>query len=414
MSQLFNSFTDPIPSIRYDVQRIPIEQNGQTYLYFHDQMGYATKDFALPIDAELLLSLINGQHSIRDILSFSSDDVAEDDILNYVQYLDNNYVLQSPHFEQHAQQVEENYESATVHSAITAGNSYPDDPAKLKSFLDEAFQTYPKTDAADNAHALYAPHIDTRIGLKSYVKAFSAIKNLRPKTVIVLATSHYSGLYPKQYSESPFIVSDKSFELPNGTVHSDPEIIDVLKRAHTMHREKTGISFQDRAHRMEHSIELHLLMLNHIWSHDFNIVPILVGGLDELMYAENSFRKQQLDLFSSIISEITTEDTFFLISGDLSHIGKKFGDSQPAQSMFKDIEANDAQFLNAGTHSDGEAMIKLMRSNYDKYRICGFPPLITYLNSFHQLSGTELSYDIWDEAERESAVSFGSILYTTK
>jgi hypothetical protein len=57
-------------------------------------------------------------------------------------------------------------------------------------------------------------------------------------------------------------------------------------------------------------------------------------------------------------------------------------------------------------------MLELMSRKYDPYRICGYPPLYSFLNIFPKLEGEILTYDIWDETERESGVSFGSILYT--
>ena len=86
--------------------------------------------------------------------------------------------------------------------------------------MDKAFDNH-FTDTAQNARALYAPHIDPRVGLSSYVKAFSTIRNLTPKKVFILATSHYSGMYGKLYEHYPFIISEKTFQLPNGSVNSN-------------------------------------------------------------------------------------------------------------------------------------------------------------------------------------------------
>jgi hypothetical protein len=52
-----------------------------------------------------------------------------------------------------------------------------------------------------------------------------------------------------------------------------------------------------------------------------------------------------------------------------------------------------------------------MSEKYDPYRICGYPPLYSFLKTKPDLKGEVLTYDIWDESERESGVSFGSIIY---
>lgn len=411
MDKLFKSYDQPIPPLRYDVQRIPLNQNGHSLIYFYDSMGYATPEFAIPSDAEAILSLIDGVRSVEEIMKFSSDDVTKEQILGYVRFLDEHGLLDSDHFKEHSELVESEYERSQVHHCTTAGVSYPADPEELTSFLDQAFEEHEQIEPVESAKALYAPHIDPRVGMSSYVKAFSSIRSLKPKRVIILATSHYAGLYGKMYEDSPFIISDKTFSMPNGEISCNKPSTEVILNSF-QDLSKAGISDQSRAHRVEHSIELHLLFLNYIWDHDFEIVSVLVGGMDELMYSRNSHKEEQLDYFSSLLrNEFDDEDTFFLISGDLSHFGRKFGDPRPAEKMFSEVKSNDDRFLDCGVKADPEKMIHLMSEEYDPYRICGFPPLLTFLKTFPGLKGEILSYDLWDERERESAVSFGSILY---
>ena len=411
MEKLFNSYTQPIPPIRYDIQRIPIHQNGHSLLFFYDSLGYATPDFALPLESETILSLIDGIRSVEKILKFSSEDVTKEQVLGYVRFLDEHGVLQSDYFEEQSELIETEYEKSPYHTCTTTGISYPADQNELKKLLDSAFEEHENSPPVSSAKALYAPHIDPRVGMSSYVKAFSSIKNLKPKRVVVLGTSHYAGLYEKLYQDTPFILSDKTFLMPNGEVSTDTSSIDVILNSF-QDLSLSGISNRSRAHRIEHSIELHLLFLNYIWKHKFEIIPILVGSLDELMYSKNSYREQQLEKFSVILQQFDNEETLFLISGDLSHFGHKFGDSKEASKMFDEVKRNDERFLEVGISGNADKLVSLMKEEYDPYRICGFPPLIAYLKAFPEISGEILSYDMWDERERESAVSFGSILYS--
>lgn len=411
-SKLFDSLTKPIPQIRRDIQIIPVEQNGDSFLYFHDEQGYATPDFALSRQVESLLSLINGEHSIEDLDPYLGEGVEQEQILSFIKVLDKNRLLRSEYFEHHADKIEEDYEESTVHQSVTAGSSYPDDPEELKQFLNDAFSKHSvdSRELAEKSKALYAPHIDPRVALDSYVKAFAPLKNISPERVVIIATSHYAGMYPDIYRDNPFMLINKDFDLPNGTVKRDQEAISELKK----HQGDVGITLQDRGHRMEHSIELHLLFLNHIWSHDFEIVPFLVRGLDDLYYMRKGHLGQQLEKFSALLNDkfANDEETFFLISGDLAHIGKKFGDNRPAKEMFTEVENFDEQFLEIARNAGTDRMLELMKEEMDPYRICGFPPLFTFLNLLPDVRGEVLSYDLWDESERESAVSFGSILFS--
>lgn len=409
---LFNSFTDAIPPIRFDIQRISVEQEGQPLIYFYDQLGYATPNFAVPAAAEPILSLIDGSRSVQDIINFSDDEVTKEQILEYVQFLDGNGLLDSAYFSERAEEIEVKYEQNNIHSSITAGSTYPADPTQLNAYLNDAFDTHPHAEPVSKAHALYAPHIDPRVGMSTYVKAFSAIKNLKPKRVVVLATSHYAGLYGDVYDNKPFILSSKDYEMPNGTVKTHREAISLIKEQ-TQHDEIFGTSFVDRAFRVEHSIELHLLFLNHLWDHDFEIIPILVGGFDELLYHNQSFLQDQIKAFTYLLNQqFNDEDTFYLISGDQCHVGKKFGDQKAAKELFSEVENFDSTFLDHATSNSPKQVVELMKEGYDPYRVCGFPPLLTYLNAFSEVKGTLLDRSIWDEERADSAVSYASILFT--
>ncbi|HKK46302.1 MAG TPA: AmmeMemoRadiSam system protein B, partial [Balneolaceae bacterium] len=336
--QLFDSKTDPIPQLRRDLQIIPIEQNGNSYLYFQDQRGYAPPDFAINRQVGTLLSLIDGRKSISDLDPYLGENVNPDQLLQFIRFLDENRLLASKHLESHAQKIEEAYEQSTLHESVTAGSSYPKEPEELNEYLRAAFENHSNTRTAQNIKALYAPHIDPRVALDSYVKAFAPIRNLRPKRIVILATSHYAGLYPDHYQNTPFILVNKDFDLPLGTIRRDQKTIEMLAE-----QDGIGISTHDRAHRVEHSIELHLLFLSYLWDHDFSIVPILVRGLDDLYHMEDGHLGQQVKNFSTILHKQFGDDdeTFFLISGDLAHFGKKFGDENPASTMFEDVRSFD-------------------------------------------------------------------------
>lgn len=410
---IFNSYTDPIPPLRFDVQIIPIKQDGETYLYFQDQYGYATSDFAVPQSARSIFSLFDGQRSVDDLMKFTGNGVTKEQILEYVQFLDENALLHSEFFRQHAEKTEAEYEKADIHHSITAGFSYPDDPEEMTHFLTEAFEKLPTSDPVQAAKALYAPHIDIRVGLNSYTKAFSTLKNLKPKRVVMLATSHYSGMYPHIYEERPFVISSKDFEMVNGTVKADRKSIEKIREHIGDEEEHYGVTFQDRAHRIEHSIEQHLVFINHLWEHEFTMIPIVIGSLDELFYKADGFQGQQVENFSGLLADLfgKDDDTFFLISGDLAHVGKKFGDNKPAKELFEEVRSFDEAFLDFGTSGSPQKILELMSGKYDPYRVCGYPPLYSFLKIMPNLKGEILTYDIWDESERESGVSFGSILY---
>lgn len=404
---LFDSISTHIPGLRRDIQVIPIQDKGKQLLYFHDSMGYATPNFALDQQIEPVLSLINGSYSISKIEKLLNGSVDTENLLEFVQLLDQHRVLDSKHFRIFSNKIEKDFEASDTRKAILAGNSYPKEPEQITAYLNNLLDRK-TTGKTMSARALYAPHIDLRVGGDQYAEAFSSLKNLTPKRVVILATSHYASYYGSFYENHPFIGSSKNYKLPGRFFQPDEKYIEKLSQFNG----DSGFTVKDRAHRMEHSIETHLLFLSHIWQHEYTIVPILVGGLDELFYHSSGKQSQQVESFSKQIRELDDDDTFYLISGDLSHVGKKFGDPLPASHLRPEVEKTDKKFLMAAVSGEPLKLLDSVAVEYDSTRICGFPPLYTFLKSFPNHQGNQLNYHWWDESERESAVSFGSILYS--
>jgi AmmeMemoRadiSam system protein B len=407
---MFNSRTGSIPPVRRDLQIIPVEEDGRELLLFYDSMKISEPGFALDRSVEPILSLLDGRKTLAQLTSYFGNGVAEDEILTFIRMLDEQLLLDSEYFRKEAENIELRFEESDIRQPALANTSYPFDPAKLSSFVENLLEIASSDDSNHEAaptKALYAPHIDLRVGAKQYADAFTTLKHLEPKRVVILATSHYSGYYPQIYNGFPYVGSSKSYALPGRTFTTDQGAISHLADQGS----DIGFTSQDRAHRIEHSIETHLLFAGHLWKHDFEIVPILVGGIDEMFYKRNGEMGSKITAFSNTLREIDTDDTFFLISGDLSHIGRKFGDSDPASSMRADVEAFDKEFMDTAAENSSEKMITHISANFDPYRVCGFPPLYTFIRTFPNLQGRSLNYHWWDEKERESAVSFGSIVY---
>ena len=404
---LFDSMTSPIPGIRQDINIIPIKDDGRDLLYFHDVMGYVSPNFALDNQVETVLSLINNRTSIQEISKLSDGNISTDELLEFIQVLDQNRVLDTKHFKLFSNKIEKQFENKSIRKPALSGQSYPNNPEKLNEFLSSIFTDSSSVDAG-NSKALYAPHIDLRVGLKQYAEAFSSLRSVKPKRVVVLATSHYSGYFPNVYQDTPFIGSNKHFELPNRAFKTD---LTYLKQLSSVSSGDIGFTLADRAHRIEHSIEIHLLLASHVWQHDFEIVPILIGSLDEILYHKSGDLASKVRNFSKTLRDLDDDETFYLVSGDLSHVGRKFGDKASAKIMKNEITTIDEKFMDASVNGNPMEMLNDLTSHYDSSRICGFPPLYTLLNIFEDLKGEQINYHWWDEERTESAVSFGSILY---
>jgi AmmeMemoRadiSam system protein B len=404
--ELFHSITDPVPPLRRDIQIIPIEDKGKNLLYFHDSMGYLSKNFALDAGVQPLLQMFNGDLSIEQIHNEIDGNIGIEQLLDFVQLMDQHRALHSDYFRFFADKVEDDFEKNQIRPPVLAGESYPHDPDEMSSFVSDMISKNSKANTS-NIQALYAPHIEISVGRNQYGQAFAHLKNSEPKRVIILATSHYADYYYKYYDGYPFIGSTKTFQMPGRAISTDLDVIQSLNEKSSVN----GFTVKDRAHRIEHSIEFHLLFASTIWTHDFKIVPILVSSFDDLYYMEDGNLAQKIDSFSAELKSFVDEHTMILISGDLSHVGQKFGDPEPAADLREKVEESDKQLLDISVTGNPQDLLNHVKKDYDSSRICGFPPLFTYLKMFPGQKGEILNYYWWDEKERNSAVSFGSILY---
>jgi hypothetical protein len=82
--------------------------------------------------------------------------------------------------------------------------------------------------------------------------------------------------------------------------------------------------------------------------------------------------------------------------------------------MLPDVRNFDSAFITAAGSGSATEVLKTMRTNLDAFRICGFPPLYLMLKSLPGLTGECVSYAVWDEKERESAVSYSGVLFREK
>jgi len=403
---LFDSLTSPIPGIRHDLNIVPIKDDGRDLLYFHDVMGYASPNFALDSQVKTVLSLINNKTSVKEICKLSNGNISTDELLEFIQLLDQNRILNTKHFKLFSNKIEKQFEKSTVRKPALAGRSYPENPEQLNEYLTSFFEGI-NPSLTQDIKALYAPHIELSVGQNQYAEAFSHLSNLTPKRVVILATSHYSGYFPDIYDGKPFIATHKDFKLPHRLIETDRDYLNRLSVSDA----NNGVTFSDRAHRIEHSIETHLLFASYFWKHDFRVIPILIGSFDEILYHNSGDLAGKIDRFTDQLKALDDDDTFYLISGDLSHIGKKFGDQTRADLMKDKVQSIDKNFLEASANLETDQLLKNLASHYDSSRICGFPPLYTFINTFEHLNGDQINYHWWDETTTESAVSFGSIIY---
>jgi AmmeMemoRadiSam system protein B len=394
----------PLPRLRRDID---VYEVAPGYLVLYDEVGYAEQQVPISIDLFKLLRLLNGRRSAEELAAQAARagrPFSVQSFLESVIKLDSAHYMESPAFEARKEAYDREYNQLTVRPAVHAGISYPSDPAELRETLDEFLQTGWDL-PPDAPAAVVAPHIDFRVGGSSYGPAYSALKHSDADTFVIFGVAHHM-------SYDSFMISEKDFATPLGTVPTDRELIA---------RFRSKLPFQltrsEAAHRNEHSIEFQAVFLRHIFpDRQIRIVPILTGSLYE--YVESGTGNAAADSRLTALYE-TLEQTAgelgrtvcYIAGADLCHIGRKFGDEIPARSILGDVRSFDMKAIASAVTPDAEGFIRTIADERNRYRVCGVAPIYATLRTAKPTRGELLCYDQWDEVERESAVTFASMVF---
>ncbi len=395
--------TTTFPCLRSEIQVTVHHENGEPLLVLSDPFGIADGPIVLNADMVDVLEACDGEQRFSD---FAHDAEIDPDGPQMIQLraflgqLDEMGYFDGHHFERRAAEESARWESLTARPPVCAGSVYPEDPQELVEFLTREMNILPEDGnvsplpAESTTNVLLVPHIDFRVAPQVYSPAFAKTHNHPADLVIMVGTSHY-------WSEHPFILTDKNFETPLGTVETERGLVDALRRA------LPGVAPTDIAHRPEHSLELHLVGLQHVRrGRPFTIVPLLVTmkALDEEVLA-----KATHTLRTTI--EQSGRRALWFISGDLAHVGLKFGDEQPASEMLEAVRLADKDLLEALSGASADQYHRRITALPQDFRVCGHAPTVVALGATMPATGTILAYDVWEEAETGSAVTFATVAF---
>jgi MEMO1 family protein len=232
-------------------------------------------------------------------------------------------------------------------------------PAKLREvmdkWIDEALKDAEQPAFDELPKAIVAPHIDYARGWMNYANIYGRLRTTdRPDRVIVLGTNHFG-------QSTGVCGCNKGYESPLGVCQIDDEVADKLKAA--LGEDNASKLFENRYdHENEHSIELHMPWIQHIFGQDDSgNYPKVFAALihDPVVNAGASYDGSGLDLdpFVEALNKVVSElpgKTLIISSADLSHVGPAFGDNQ---ALAGEDEAAAAFRTKVATHD--HEMLKL-------------------------------------------------------
>lgn len=396
----------PVPRLRTDLEVIPTSYQGKRALLIRDSLGLIRQPVVLQGEALSLITLIDGQKTVRDLqveLVRARRGMLIDlnEVERIIAQLDSAFLLQSRLYEREKERLISEYGRLRIREASHAGLSYPASEPELRRYLGSILESAGKVESLDwRPDALIAPHIDLEAGKRAYALAYGAIRQRRFGRVFLLGTGH-------SLEDGFFCLTGKDFQTPLGLVKTDGETVQKLRPAG-----RGAVSRSDIFHRREHSLEFQILFLQHLFGSSFVIVPILCGSFAAVL--ERVSRPSQLKGVAGFLEKLrqcweeNREDSLFVVGVDLSHIGPKFGHRERASSLLLEARYHDQKLLEAVVRGDGEALWAELRRVKDKFNVCGFSSLAVLLEVFPGAQGRVLDYQFWQEEATQSAVSFAA------
>lgn len=184
--------------------------------------------------------------------------------------------------------------SGTNRHTAVAGLFYPDNPVELTTMVKGFLDAVP-VEEAPPPKAIIVPHAGYAYSGAVAARAYARLANLRDRIrrVVLLGPSHR---VPLRGIGAP---TAKYFESPLGNVEVDRAAIATIESL-------PQVIYHDSAHRLEHSLEVHLPFLQMLFD-DFALVPLVVGEVGPEHMAE---------VLESLWGG---EETLIVISSDLSH-----------------------------------------------------------------------------------------------
>jgi MEMO1 family protein len=255
--------------------------------------------------------------------------------------------------------------------------------------------------------AALVPHIDFARGGATFAWGFKEIiERSAASLFVIVGTSHYS---PYR-----FTLTRKHFRTPLGVTETDGVFIDRLVKHHG-----DGL-FEDElmAHLPEHSIELEVVLFQYLYEgkRPIRIVPLVVGSFHDCV--ARSTEPSKRDDIGRMVAALraaereTPEPVCYLISGDLAHIGPKFGDDEPvAEPFLGHSKMQDETILKQAEAADPSAFFRVIAAEGDDRRICGLPPTYTVLEAIRPTAGKVLHYGRYVHPQGYESVSFASVAF---
>jgi MEMO1 family protein len=216
-----------------------------------------------------------------------------------------------------------------VRPSPIAGSWYPGGAAAIRAEVERYLADVPATPLPGRLIGLIAPHAGLRYSGPVAAHAYATLRGRARLVAVLVGPSHRAAF------DGVALYDRGAFETVGGVIVAD-----------------------QRPHRLEHSLEMHLPFLQHLVP-DLRIVPLLMG----------SQVRQEVDALAAALALVTGgPDVLLIASSDLSHY-------HPA----KVANRLDAQVVAEVENLRPEALMELLERSHE--HACGGGPMVAVMKA---------------------------------
>ena len=387
--------TSPLPKLRpIDVRLTDLD--GHATLVLCDPLALHDKTVIIPQELGPALFLCDGTRDEAGICASLMTQFglqAEPELIGaLVSALDETCLLENPRYEEAKRQAVEAYRVAPFRPPTLAGQSYPADPADLRTLLESYLPATHGMDAECPAQVfdcrgLISPHIDYGRGGAVYGAIWSRVADAARAAdlVLLLGTDHYG-------DEGAWTLTRQHYATPFGVLPTNQQVVERLIQ--TLGEEAAFAAELHHVH--EHAIELAATWLHFVRDgQPCDIVPVLCGSFAHFVRgdADPATDPTIAALVTALQPLMADRKTLIVAAADLAHVGPAFG-GQPLDSHGRALlKVADDTLLGHIHTGDTEGFFAAIQAEENRNNVCGVPPIYLMLRLLAPTAGETVAYD---------------------
>ena len=306
----------------------------------------------------------------------------EEALVHLAQVLEEHYLLWGPRFSgREAQRKAELNELGVMPKGAAFMMNLEAEPLKVQ--FDQWLAEAEDPELERPPKGLVLPHLDYNRGWPLFASGYvSLVGSERPDRVIVLGTNHHG-------IGDGVTGTNWAWESPLGTTVRDEALMAKLEE-----RFGDALCVDQLDHVAEHSIQLHLPWIQHIFG-DVPISGFLIPDPLVPMVSDDGKRVSSEDFVQALQDHLQTLGgrTLVIASSDLSHVGPQFGEPAAVDERRRDeVEQHDRDMISKFVQGDASGFIEAMNWSKNPTRWCSIGNMSVFLG----LMGVDSTIELLD------------------